>query len=194
MARRIAAALAYISLAQDDRVTLMSWGAERKILRGRAQGRDSIFNVLQSLKDVSIEGRAEWSTMSGAWHRDQSEGVLFIISDFYERDGMEKLLREWNGRRERVIGVQVLSADEREPGLHGPVRLVDAESGILRELDVTREVLDAYRQELARDCEELEQVFRTAEHHLVRTWTDRPIEEFFRSLVRGGGVFHLRSS
>lgn len=77
-------------------------------------------------------------------------GIRICISDFLWEDNPEPALRRLATHAAAVLLVQVLAAEELDPPPHGPVNLVDAETGERLDLQIGPAELTAYRERLAR--------------------------------------------
>ena len=88
-------------------------------------------------------------------------------------------------RRFDVHVVHVLAPDEMNPSFGGDLRLVDAETGELRDLTLDGEAMRAYRQRLRDFLERAEQFCRAKEISYHRVVTDTPVEEFVLRQLKG---------
>src|SRR5262249_5583695 len=83
-ARRIAAALAYIGMANMDSASVAPFGTEMQAGAFQQRGRGRIFNVLKFLTGLSAEGRTDLATTARAFvGRVRRPGLVVVISDFY---------------------------------------------------------------------------------------------------------------
>jgi hypothetical protein len=81
--------------------------------------------------------------------------------------------------------VHVLSPEEMNPELAGDLRLVDSETGEMRELSMDGDAVRAYRERLRQFLERAETFCRTKEIGYHRIVSDAPIEEFVLAQLRG---------
>lgn len=63
-------------------------------------------------------------------------GIAVVISDFMTDRGIEDTVKLLQQKKQEVLLVQVLSKEEEEPKVGGAVRLVDAETGESRDLEL----------------------------------------------------------
>ena len=121
--------------------------------------------------------------------RTINPGVVVVISDFLDPEGYEVALTSMLGCSFDVCCVQVLSPEEVAPEIAGDLRLVDAETGDMREITVTRALLASYRERMDKYCEDLKQFCVSRGIGYSRLLTDEPVEEFvLRKLRRTGMV------
>ena len=183
---RLAAALGFVGLVGMERVGV-------GVLRERvaegwppARGRNQVMNLFEFLSRVEPAGGTSLNDGLGDYARRAREpGLAVVISDLMDPDGFERGLRALLERRFDVHLVHVLAPEEMDPDLHGDLRLVDAESGEIRELSVDGEAIRAYRERLRQFLDRVETFSRTREVGYHRVTTDTPVEEFVLSQIRG---------
>ena len=76
--------------------------------------------------------------------RTRQAGLAVVISDFLDPHGFEPGLKMLASMRHDVFAVHITSERDRDPGALGEVRFVDAETGELRDVDVTPSLAAAY--------------------------------------------------
>ena len=186
-ARRVAAALSYIGLANLDRVNVISFAngvrAELPALRGKGR----IFRIFRFLTDISPAGGTD-ARMSFKTYCTETRrrGLAVVISDFLDMNGIESALNLLRHFRHDVFAVHITSHEEINPQLKGEIMLVDSESQTGREVTVTPPLLAAYRSEYTRYCESIENYCAKYQLGYVRTPTDFPFEELVLQVFRQG--------
>ncbi|QDU72389.1 DUF58 domain-containing protein [Mucisphaera calidilacus] len=158
---RVAAALGYISLAHQNRLSLLTFGGPGGIerlpsLRGRRQLTrmvDFLEPLLAVVPDPNRDPVAgdlgESLRLLASTHA--TPGILVVISDFLQKDDVGAALRYVNHPRWDALAVHVLSPEELDPsanGITGDLRLRDAEDGSTAEVSVTPGLLRRYRDRL----------------------------------------------
>ncbi|MFM7480697.1 MAG: DUF58 domain-containing protein [Planctomycetota bacterium] len=174
-ARRLAMALGYIGLVNNNRVSLFSFSDDRierlTGLRGRRRTREMgqwLLN-LQPLGVGDFTAACRAVALGG-----QGRGVLLLISDFLFSDGFEKGLRSVAGRGFDVYALQLLAPEEIDPARHGvlgDLRLVDSESAAEVEVTASSAVVQQYRERLDAHVASLREycVRRSIAHQVVET-------------------------
>src|SRR2546425_921086 len=186
-ARRVAAALCYIGLANLDRVNVISFadGVKSELPPQRGKGR--IFKIFRFLTDIGPGGqtdaRASFKTYCTETRR---RGLAVVVSDFFDGHGFEGALDILRHFRHDIFVVHIASHEEIDPGLRGELLLVDAESNQTREITITPSLLAAYRVEYAKYCEAIESYCGKYQLGYVRTTTDFPFEELVLKVFRQG--------
>ncbi len=144
-AKRLVAALAYVGLANLDRVTIV--GANDAI-EGRmpeTRGKSRIFRVFRFLRDVRPSGETDLeSAIKTFVAQHKRRGLAVLVSDLYDHKGFEKGINALRFAKFEPFVLHVVDEKERTPELRGDVRVYDCETGDEREVTVTQKVLDRY--------------------------------------------------
>lgn len=186
-ARRIAAALCYIGLAHLDRVTILPF--DQKVgdesVPGRGKGR--IFRVFELLEQLETQGPTDLrQTFTQFASRSRQQGLAVVISDFLDPHGFERGLKLLASMGHDVFVVHIASAADRDPGAMGEVRFVDAETGEVRDVDVTPALARAYAVEWESHATELERFCGRYALGYVRADAEVPFEEIILKTFRKG--------
>ena len=183
---QLAAALGFVGLVNLERVgvgVLREGMAEGwSPTRGRAQVLPLI-DFLARLEPSGVtslsDGLAQYAL------RAREAGLAVLISDLLDPAGYERGLKALLERRFDVHVIHVLSAEEMSPSFRGDLRLMDAETGELRDLTLDGEALRGYRQRLHDFLERAQQFCRSKEISYYRIVTDTPVEEFALRQLKG---------
>ena len=149
-AKRAAAALGYIALASEDRVSLSVIAGRASRRRTGLRGSGRVFRLLSDLS--SIEAAAGPTDLLAAARHAGAQltgrGVVVLLSDLLD-PAADRVIRELAATGSELVIIHVLSPDELDPALEGDLRLVDSETG--DRVDVTADLgtLDAYKTRLA---------------------------------------------
>jgi uncharacterized protein (DUF58 family) len=185
-ARRIAAALGFVGLVNLERVGV---GALRdRVAEGwpPTRGRNQVPNLLDFLDRVEPSGGTSLNEgLANYAARSRQSGLAVILSDLLDPAGYESGVRALLERRFDVHLVHVLSPEEMNPELAGDLRLVDSETGEMRELSMDGDAVRAYRERLRQFLDRAETFCRTKEIGYHRIASDAPIEEFVLAQLRG---------
>jgi hypothetical protein len=109
-----------------------------------------------------------------------------IISDFLDPGGFEHALKILRTLGHDVFAVQITSERDRDPGVYGLVRFVDAETGELREVEVTPRLAAAYVKASQAHAEALEHFCGRYDIGYVRADAERPFEDIVLRAFRQG--------
>jgi uncharacterized protein (DUF58 family) len=187
LARRVAAAICYIGLAHLDRIALVPFaetlGQESRPGRGKAR----IFRVFERLEQVEADGRTSLrDSFKGFASRPRQTGLAVVISDFLDPDGFEAGLKMLRTLGHDVFVVHVRSPRDREAGGFGDARFVDAETGEMRDVDVTPRLAAMYALAWDAHAAELERFCVRYDIGYVRADADQPFDEIILKAFRLG--------
>ena len=149
-AKQLAAALGFIGLVRADRVKIETIGQPARKPGSTYRGRHSLWRMVDYLD--KIEPGETTSLTEGVKNfcvRNSSKGILVLISDLMDKTGYETALRYLTSQQMDVYVIQVLSAEEAEPDLHGDLRLLDCEDNDFAEVTVSAPLIKRYKENLA---------------------------------------------
>jgi len=188
-ARKVAAALCYVGLLNHDRVNLVSFadGAVQALpaRRGKSQA-PQVFRVLESIQPGGQTGLH--SALRRFFGSPRTRGLVVMISDFLDPDGIEPGFAVLRRFRHEVAVIHVISPEEREPRLPEEVVLLDVEDGTAIELDVTPRLLEAYRQAFSRHERDVQAYCRKYGWAYVQAPTEVLFEDLMLKLLREQGL------
>jgi len=183
---RLAAALGFVGLVNLERVGV-------GVLRERmtegwtpARGRNQVLPLMEFLSSLRPAGSTSLGEGLAQYAlRAREAGVAVVISDLMDPAGYERGLKALLERRFDVHVIHVLSPDEMNPGFGGDLRLVDAETGEMRDLTLDGEAQRIYRQRLREFLERAEQFCRSKEISYYRVVSDTPVQDFVLGQLKG---------
>ena len=187
-ARRVAAALCYIGLVHLDRVRIATFGGHLGAEMVPGRGRARIFPVFDMLDRLQAGGETDLhASFKQFASRSHPRGVAVVISDFLDGLGYEPGLRLLSSLGHDVFVVHVTSEQERHIGAWGDVRVVDAESGETRDVDVTPDLAAAYGDAWQRHVTDLRDFCGQYRLAYVRADAEDPFEDVILRTFREGG-------
>ena len=188
-AKRLAAAISYISLCKMDSVNVYGfaggldqiWGAKRGKFNAK-----SLFEFLDNLK-VSNETALE-SSLNLFSQQTKGKGVVILLSDFYDFNGYEPALKNLFGRNFDVYVMHLLSPEELHPELKGDIRLVDSELGFATDISVGKKLLTSYEKTLDAFCGGLKDYVNKRGGNYSLVSTDLPFEKMVLDVLCRKGL------
>jgi uncharacterized protein (DUF58 family) len=187
LARKIAAALCYVGLVHLDHMTILTFteGLVHESSPGRGTGR--IFRVFELLERLEAAGPTDLRESLKAFaSRPRPVGLTVIISDFMDPSGFEAGLKILRTLGHDVFVIHVASQADRDPATLGDARFVDAETGELRDVDVTPRLSAAYARAWEAHATELQHFCGRYGMGYVRADAERPFEEIVLQAFRQG--------
>lgn len=190
LARRIAGTLAYIGLANLDRVDIHFFAENLLADLGSGRGKGHFHRALEFLdRPPPEQGQTQLKRSLRAFGQGKRRrGLVIVLSDFFDPNGYEDALSYLLYQRYELQLVQVLDPAELSPGLLGDLRLTDAETGQIREVTVNETLTRAYEREVEDFLAGLENFCARRGIGLRRAMTDMSFEDFVLRTLRGGGA------
>jgi len=149
-AKRAAAALGYIGLASEDKVSVSALAGRTSRRRAALRGSGRVFRLLADLSAIEpADGPTE--LVAAARHAAaqlHGRGIVVLLSDLLD-PGADRVVRELAATGSELIVMHVLSPDELDPPLEGDLRLVDTETDDRVDITADLATIDAYKARLA---------------------------------------------
>jgi uncharacterized protein (DUF58 family) len=191
LARRVAAALAYIALADLDRIAVTAFADDIIDDFPLTRGKGRILSLLKFLENLPASGEDTnlERVATGFVHRDQRRGLVVIVSDLYDPNGFERGLDILRHRRYEPHIIQMYDRYEREPlDILGDVEMWDVESGTSRKVTVTEKNLRQYRQLFEEFQESVQSYCNRHALGCTRTSTEVAFDELILRMMRQAGA------
>ncbi len=189
LARQVVAALAYVALADLDRVAVIAFANDLLAEFPLTRGKDRILTLLRFLEGLKPHGADTdlARVFTGFTQRPQRHGLAVIISDLFDTHGHERgldLLR-YRGYEPHVI--QLFDRSEAEPELLGELELLDIESGVGQTVTVTETALKRYRCLFDNFQNSVRDYCRRYGIGCTQTSCDVPFDELMLRMMRSAG-------
>src|SRR3954453_71571 len=190
LARQVAAALAYIALADLDRVSGVAFAGEIVADFPLTRGKARILSLLKFLEGLATRGAqtALARAVTGFVHRSQRRGLAVVLSDLFDPAGFERGVDLLRHHRYEPHIVQIYDRREAEPDLLGDLELFDVETGTVRKVTVTEKNLRQYRKVFERFQESLRHYCNTYGLSCMRTTADVAFDELILKMMRTAGA------
>ena len=189
-ARRVAAALAYIALADLDRVAITAFcdGVMADLPMMRGKGRIlALLNFLESL-ELSGADTDLARTATAFVRRRQRCGPVILVSDLYDPHGFSRGVDLLRYHRFEPHVIHVYDPAEAEPTMLGDMELLDIETDDVRKVTVTEGALRQYRRLYGEFVESVQTYCRNYALSLTRASTQVPFDELVLKMMRATEV------
>jgi len=187
-ARRLAAALGYIGLANLDRVSVVPFSNTPTGVLPPSRGRSQIWKVFRFLEQESKPGPTDIEASVRAFvARTRRPGLAVLISDFYDPRGFVEGINYLRFHRFDPLVMHIHDEDELVPRLNGDVELVDCETDERVLVTVTPALLARYREAQLALMDEVADYCRQKNVLYFRTPVLRPFDELVLQVFRMGG-------
>ena len=155
-AQRLVAALGYLALAHNDRLSVVPFGPVPLPAFGPAQGKGRLIELLKFIEWLQPDQPTALAGALMAYARSHERGGLLVIcSDLLAPEGLEQALRALPPPRWQTLVLHLLDQRELRPNLAGPIELEDAETGQRLPLTLDAATLAAYRRNVTEWQERL---------------------------------------
>lgn len=184
VARRLAAALAFLGLSAMDRVTV---GTASGSFLPPVRGREGIARAWRFVNSAPAGGQGRPDTLAEMrWLRP---GMTVVISDFLLENGRwASALASVRSRRQEPVLWQILAPDEEHPDLAGDLKLVEVESEQGRELTITPDLVREYEAALRSHRQGLIRASQSAGGRFVNSLSSDDLEKLMTAGLRAGVV------
>jgi len=189
LARQLTAALAYIALADLDRVAVCAFADgvlhEFPLTRGKAR----IVSLLEFLERLQADGDGTSlnQLVSQFAARSPRPGLAVVLSDLFAPDGYTEAIDRLRFQKFEPHLVQIHGPDEADPQLLGDVELIDAETGEVRQLTITEQQIRSYRNAFANFLKSLSAYCLDNGLGCSITDSSRPYDELVLQMLRFSG-------
>jgi uncharacterized protein (DUF58 family) len=191
LARQVTAALAYIALADLDRISITAFGRDIIADYPLTRGKGRILSLLDFLGGLEPVGEdTDLARVIGGFiHRDQRRGLAVVVSDLYDPNGFERGLDLLRHRKYEPHVVQLFDKAERDPpDMLGDVEMWDVESGTARKVTVTEKNLRQYRKLFDEYQDRIQGYCTRYALGCTRTTADVPFDELILKMMRQVGA------
>lgn len=187
-AKRLCAALAYVGLANLDRVAIVSANDEISGRMEPTRNKSRIFRVFRFLNRVQADGQTD---LEGALRtfaaQHKRRGLAVLISDLYDPAGFEKGINVLRYNKFEPFVLHLVDKRDAQPSLKGDLVLYDCETGAEREVTVTKRVLDRYSKEYDKYLKRVERYCVSRQVSYFAADVTMPFDELILRVFRKGG-------
>jgi uncharacterized protein (DUF58 family) len=188
-ARRLAAALAYVALQNQDKVGVTAFAGRATEAFRPARGKGQLPKVLSALAGLTVQPNTSLrESIRDFVLRNTQPGVVVLITDFLDEEPFEEALKLFFLRNHEVYLIHLLSPEERAPTEAGHLELVDSETGEKQEVTVTERLLVQYRQSVESWCVSIRDWAASRNMAYLAATTDQPVDVMLLNYLRRKGL------
>ena len=189
LARQVTAALAYVALANYDRIAIFGVHDRLGPYLSPRSGRDRAPEVWRFVAELPVAGATALEALRAFPAYARGPGLSVVISDMLTDSDWRAGLKALSGAgRQEVTLLQILSPQELDPDLEGDWRLVDDETGSQIEVSATPAVLSRYQDTLRHYTRELSTWCRGHRMHFAQISSAVPVDTVVLRMLRHAGV------
>ena len=190
VAKKIAAALSYIAIANLDHVAFVSFTDSLESSLGSQRGKKAYHSILRYLKELEPKGETGLNISLAEFASTCARpGLAVIISDLLDTQGIEKGLEALVQRKFKTTVIQVLDHEELSPSLDGYLILKEMETGETKRLTMSNELRSLYQKKMEQFLQEIREfcLRKGIGYHLLDTRI--PFEDFLFDYLAEGTFF-----
>ena len=186
---QVAAALAYLALAQMDRVEIATFASDILSTLPETRGKSQVLKVLRYLEQQTTSGSDTCldAAVARLTPRGHAGGIAIIISDFLDPHGFERALDRLRYHQYEVYLVHLYDPSEAAPSLRGDLEMVDIETGATRLVTLRERDVRRYREAFQAFLDSLEAYARRHGLSYLRSSTEVRYDELLLKTMRRAG-------
>ncbi len=190
-AKRIAAALGYISLTDLDRLSLTAFSRSGIQRFTPVRGKGHAVSLLRFIAGVKAKGETDLDLMLRQYaSQAKYPGLLFLLSDCLVDGGGVQGLSALQAAGHEINLIHILSPAEVHPelALIGDLRLKDVETGATQDVSIDSGILDLYREKYEQWQGGIENFCKRRGINYIHVTTDTPFEDLVLHYMRKKGI------
>ena len=148
LARQLTAALAYMALADLDRINVVAFADHIIEDFPLTRGKSRILSLLAFLEKLTLRGTDTdvKQSIEEFVRRTQRNGLVVVVSDLFSPSGYREGFDKLRHRRYEPHIIQIHDPKEASPDFFGDLELIDIENDSVRNVTVTERNLRTYRK------------------------------------------------
>ena len=189
-AKKIAAALSYICLANLDKTGLMAFNEKIVDIKAPARGRNRFPETLKFLQSLSTSSQ---TNVNGSLEEYaaicKNPGIAIVISDLFDSKGYEDGLKALAYRNFDINIIHVLDREELNWSQTGNLLLHEAESGNQKVALVDKQLIELYRKKIEAFITGIKKYCAHYDMNYYLCNTSLPFEETLTDYLSTGALF-----
>jgi uncharacterized protein (DUF58 family) len=187
-AKKVCAALAYVGLANLDRVSIVTTADKVLDRMPQTRGKARIFKVFRFLREITPMGETDLGdAMKTFVAQHKRRGLVILLSDLYDPHGFERGINVLRYNKFEPFVLHVVDEAEGVPKLTGDVRIYDCETGEERDVTVTPKVLTQFRTSYQSYLTEIRKFCTERQVPYVPAEVSVPFDDLVLRVLRRGG-------
>lgn len=187
-ARRLCAALAYVGLANLDRITIVGIGTDVESRLPPTRGKGQIFKVLRFLQTLEPSSNTDLELAIGSFvARHSRRGLAVLLSDLFDPKGFERGINLLRYNKFEPFVLHVQDPMDRTPVVNGDVRLQDVETRSVRDVTITPALLEKLNEAFREYDSQIQTYCQSHQVPYFNASTHVPFDELILRVFRHGG-------
>lgn len=183
--KKLTAALGYVSLVNNNRVTISFIADGVTVQLANMRGRNYLDNMAECLLTTDCDGLSNFDDACRQLAAGRiGSGVMVVLSDFLFKEGYDSGLRRLIGRQYDLYAIQVLCPQELSPDMSGELKLIDIEDADAAEITVSAALSKYYKRNVTAYCNELKDFCTSRGAVYVLANSDDSVESLVLNYLR----------
>lgn len=189
LAKQLAAAVAYIALADLDRVSILAFSHELEREFPLTRGKDQVLRLLDFLEGIEANGQTSLGKVVQLLEqRARRAGLAIIISDWLDPAGFQPPLDRLRHRKFEPHLIHLFAEEDANPKVLGDVELWDPECGDFRKVTLTEKHIAEYQSRFAAFEREVQRYAKQYGLGFLKARSDVPFDQCVLSMMREAGA------
>jgi uncharacterized protein (DUF58 family) len=156
-ARQVTAALAYVALADLDRVGIVAFADKVYQTYPTIRGKQHILKLIEFLESLETVGETTdlAASINEFVQQKQHIGLVVVVSDFFDPKGFRPGLDALRYRSYEPHLIQIHDVREANPALKGDIQLHDVETEKFQDVTISESMVRRYKQKFAAFLNEI---------------------------------------
>lgn len=186
LAKKMAAAFAYVGMRQFDRAMVMPFGDDLERETRPVRTPADLPEIDKFLDSCGAGGPTSFlQAVRSLGARYPAKGLVVVVTDLMKPDGFVEGFRTLGALGHELRVVHVRCREDLEPDFSGELELFDAEDQRTIRLRVSRELVEAYRSEVQKHIDSCRDACRRAGGRFVDVPLEMPLELALRRAFTG---------
>jgi uncharacterized protein (DUF58 family) len=178
---RLAAAFAYLSVCEMDKVSIYAIRGEElvEVVSGMV-GKDSYINCVGALNNLEFDIDSKIGAAIAPSGVGRGDGFSILISDFLTDENYEAAIDRFAEQKRDILCVQILSREELNPQMRGKMHLFDSENPAkFFRKKIDQDVVRAYKDALKYVTDRIRQYCESRGGQYILAPAHMPLTELF---------------
>jgi len=156
-ARQVTAALAYVALADLDRVGIVAFADKVYQTYPTIRGKQHILKLIEFLESLETVGETTdlAASINEFVQQKQHIGLVVVVSDFFDPKGFRPGLDALRYRNYEPHLIQIHDKLEAEPAMLGDRQLHDVETAEMQEVTISEDMVRRYKKKFSAFMSEI---------------------------------------
>ena len=189
-ALKIAAALAYLSVCEMDKVSIY-YIKENKVydVIENVVGKEAFYNEIGKLNDIEFSGDCFISDGILPTKVGYGDGMSIILSDFLTENNYEAAIDYLVGKRRDLTCFQIMSKEELKPNIRGKVHFYDSEdSNKQYRKNINKDIATAYNMAVDYTVNRIRNYCNSRGANYLLVQSEKSVSEVFLKSLPEMGV------